>query len=416
MSWKAEEAFKLMKSSLALRYPFWYILLFYTPIYLNDDENVAIEVTDTALIYSTKYFEDDDWKNNIVADTIMSLYMLVSLYPLRKRRFIEKKGGDPNAKKAFNIASIIKAILETSFLDENSKRIQNLVPLMKAYGLNENDSVEQMAEKIYEDAGVMAEIAKAITYVGLGGVEKRLRINHEAPTLKDLRQLNEGDATLRQMLADKSLDEERLKMRMAEIVSSADIMAKSAGVEDSVGKRIIDFLVEPKKYDIYRRIKDVIMDDFKTQLVSYTKLNRKVPSLPGKISLGGGVLVLVDVSGSISREEYKRFCEAMMGLVLSGIEVRYISWDTNAVDNGIVRKISDLERKEVPGYGGTTPDCLADLLKKYKGRYKWLVMLTDGAWGSSKEFYRAARGYKKILITSGIEQPDFDYVYRVSAR
>ena len=156
---------------------------------------------------------------------------------------------------------------------------------------------------------------------------------------------------------------------------------------------------------------------FKT---SWKRESRKVPDmLPGYERFGNRTIVAVDVSGSISDEEYATFCREVLGIARVVSEVVFVCWDVKAKSYGVVRNIRDMERKsdDVSGYGGTKVTCLSPILKDLRvGSNDVLIILTDGHFYETEEevgkFMKSVKAVK-VLVTTDKTHKGFDMVIRL---
>jgi len=219
---------------------------------------------------------------------------------------------------------------------------------------------------------------------------------------------------------DQMIDEsERLLKKVAAMSMN---FGRWAGTDESTGIRKLmeDVLREkplPWNVILRRHLMGTYQRFFKT---SWKRENRKVPELPGYERFGTRTVVAVDVSFSISDEEYSRFCKEVLEIAKRAGEVRLICWDTAAKDYGPVKSYSEMRRKKASGYGGTEITCLRPVLEKLRlTSNDVLIVLTDGRVNEDdnevKRFMEELRAHK-ILVTDDWELPGFDKVIKMEVR
>lgn len=95
------------------------------------------------------------------------------------------------------------------------------------------------------------------------------------------------------------------------------------------------------------------------------------------------VSIMIDLSGSIGKEEITDFLSEICGIARAyqeRIEMRIFSHDTECYDNGLVRNgnIEEIMKMEIKGGGGTSFSQPIEYLKENNVNPKCLIWLTDG--------------------------------------
>ena len=94
------------------------------------------------------------------------------------------------------------------------------------------------------------------------------------------------------------------------------------------------------------------------------------------------ICVAIDVSGSISTEEYTKFMSEVVGITkaFDQINLRCLWWSTEVTDDIQVLKYDSdrLITHKFSSTGGTHMSCVADYLKKNRSTSRIFVFLTDG--------------------------------------
>lgn len=162
--------------------------------------------------------------------------------------------------------------------------------------------------------------------------------------------------------------------------------------------KIIDSLKSPKigwKHVLRRYVSNYLNYDF-----SFSKPNKKFREMlmPGLLKENIELVVHVDVSGSISDEDYAQFMAEVRSIALShrNIKITLIQADTEIVDVCEMIRFTDMNRK---GSGGTSHRKVVDYVLKNKPHTRLFVTLTDG-WSDIQDCFHLLRCDKLIVLTS----------------
>lgn len=170
------------------------------------------------------------------------------------------------------------------------------------------------------------------------------------------------------------------------VFTEAATAAKMRGKLSSEMGRLLDEVLHPK-IDWRKVLYNWIVKD-----IPYNYTMAK----PGRRFYGTGIyfpsvvkenlelIIGVDVSGSISGEEYKRFMSEICGICTSfnQIRARVIYWSTyvDPRDDIVITQdtIDDLISHKISNSGGTTLSCMKDYIEKNGYNSRLYVVLTDG--------------------------------------
>jgi len=149
--------------------------------------------------------------------------------------------------------------------------------------------------------------------------------------------------------------EKEVEKAVKNILGAALAAAKLAGSVPGSLLREIERLLKPKvpwKRVIRSALEKSLGDDVKK---TWSRPSRKGVDYPYKEPLGRGkVIALVDISGSITQRELRRFMSEVYGIAkATGADVDVVMWDVGV--KGVFRVSSkrDIARIKVRGGGGT---------------------------------------------------------------
>jgi predicted metal-dependent peptidase len=196
----------------------------------------------------------------------------------------------------------------------------------------------------------------------------------------------------------QEMDEEERKQLERDIDSAVRQGALAAGKMGSGGARAFDDLLQPKVNwrEILREFISSVCtgNDYST----WRKPNRRYLGaghyLPSGISESIGELVIaIDTSGSIGREELSVFMQEVTGICLSvhPERVRVLYWDTQVCREEVYKQdeLGNLVKSTKPaGGGGTAVSCVPDYMAAKGIKPQAVVVFTDGYlgndWGKGK--------------------------------
>jgi predicted metal-dependent peptidase len=196
----------------------------------------------------------------------------------------------------------------------------------------------------------------------------------------------------------QEMEEEERKQLERDIDSAVRQGALAAGKMGSGGARAFDDLLQPKVNwrEILREFISSVCtgNDYST----WRKPNRRYLGaghyLPSGISESIGELVIaIDTSGSIGREELSVFMQEVTGICLSvhPERVRVLYWDTQVCREEVYKQdeLGNLVKSTKPaGGGGTAVSCVPDYMTAKGIKPQAVVVFTDGYlgndWGKGK--------------------------------
>lgn len=209
----------------------------------------------------------------------------------------------------------------------------------------------------------------------------------------------------------KPEDIEKAKEELEKKIVESLLKAKMAGAQGSaIFDRILDELLKPKinwKVLLRKALYDGIIA--KSVINTWLKPNRRLPDIvPGcKILSVSDVWAFVDVSGSISNQEFKQFLSEVAEITKYGGKVHLITWDTDVTGHYIIKTKYQMINVKFKGGGGTT---FAPVFKKFIKSIKpddMIVILTDGHWFDMEEATKLLEPFKDkvIICTTDVEIP-----------
>lgn len=152
---------------------------------------------------------------------------------------------------------------------------------------------------------------------------------------------------------------------------------------------------EPPKFDwrgYLRRFAGASMEIYTKKL--RRKPNKRFEDNPGlKIKKRRHILVAVDTSGSVSKNELHEFFQEIHHIHKTGCEVTVIQCDTSIK---AVEKFKPNMDLKIKGRGGTSFDPVIEYYNEHRGSYSCLVYLTDGEASAPEK----ARGKMLWVLSS----------------
>jgi predicted metal-dependent peptidase len=179
--------------------------------------------------------------------------------------------------------------------------------------------------------------------------------------------------------ADKKLIEKQIEHQLKEV---ADQTEKRRG---NIPGELADLIsrlrhVEPAKFDWKGYLRRFVGNSS----VVYTKklrrkYNKRYIENPGlKIKFKNNILVGIDTSGSVSRDELQEFMNELVHMHKTGHKITIAQCDTQL---NSVAEFNPKKDLEIKGRGGTSFQPVIDHFNEKKGVYTALIYLTDGeAW------------------------------------
>lgn len=147
---------------------------------------------------------------------------------------------------------------------------------------------------------------------------------------------------------------------------------------------------------------------------SWRRPNRRGLPLPSRVMISKPrVWNFIDVSGSISQEEYRQFCSEMDKQGEYMEEARFIAWDTQVQWDKKYTKFQDV-KVSFKGGGGTS---FKPIWEQYRNKIKpndIVVVFTDGYWFEPDEWYPKSRAKMLMITTSQERGKGFDKVIKIN--
>ncbi len=199
--------------------------------------------------------------------------------------------------------------------------------------------------------------------------------------------------------ATKKANQEKWKKVITEAATNAKQRGQGGGLYD----RILGELLEPE-LDWRAILANFITKDLPVDFTMRRPGRRFYSSgvyYPSIIRENLEVCVWIDVSGSISGQEYDKFMSEIMGIASAFDQIRMKVgwWSTEVTD---LLEVTKMNIDELPEYkfrstGGTTMSCVAEKCKKDNIQSQIHVILTDGCIESSPKVPDG----QKLFVTAG---------------
>jgi predicted metal-dependent peptidase len=187
-------------------------------------------------------------------------------------------------------------------------------------------------------------------------------------------------STWEQIKAKDEATQKMIKAQTTHILKEvADQVEKSRGTVPGEFADILKRLseLEPPKFDWKSYLRRFTGGSTKIYTrKTRRKFNKRYEDNPGlKIKQRRHVLVAIDTSGSVSKEELKEFLGEIYHIHRTGSEVTIVEADSAISYMG---KFDPKKDFEIHGRGGTDFDPVCDYYKVNKRKYTCLIYLTDG--------------------------------------
>jgi len=162
--------------------------------------------------------------------------------------------------------------------------------------------------------------------------------------------------------------------------------AKMRGKLSASMERMLQELLEPKidwRSKLFHYITNDLPVDFSMRMPSRRFLSTGVYT-PMVVKESLELIVGVDISGSISDEEYKDFMGEVIGIANSyrQVKMRVIAWASHVDERDDIEVTTQTQDRLMSnkfyGGGGTTLGCLADYIEQKNYKSRVFVILTDG--------------------------------------
>jgi len=177
---------------------------------------------------------------------------------------------------------------------------------------------------------------------------------------------------------------------------------KGVGDNDPLGKRLAELL--STKIDWKQILRNFVSNRIqKGIMTTYSRRNRRVQNLPGISSIYElKIWVFVDVSASISENEYSQFITEVHNLSkLHGVNLVVVFWDKKV--EGVLEnpKLDDLLQVKVTGYGGTEFKPCYETVKKDIKKQDIVILFSDFVFGQQDyDFIDKIANRNWMLVTT----------------
>jgi len=239
--------------------------------------------------------------------------------------------------------------------------------------LNDKNA-EQVYDELANNAKKIKEIVQADGKGGYkGGLDSHIEGDGDDAGDSQGKSKTEGDV---------SANENKWKRKAIEGATQAKMRGNiSASMERMLGN-----MLEPV-VDWRSKLFAYITNDLPVDYTMRTPSRRFISTgvyTPTVIKESLELIVGVDISGSISDEEYVEFMSEVIGIANSyrQVKMRVIAWACHVDERDDIEVTNDsqdrLMKNKFYGGGGTTLSCLADYMEKKEYKSRLLVVLTDG--------------------------------------
>lgn len=389
---KAQEKINKAKVKILQKSPFFSYLSLFLKFHENNEITNSIGVSaDGDVVYNTEFIESisDEELLGVFAHEILHLALL----------HLTRVGSRDREK--WNIATdlcVNSMLLKEDFvLPKNGLIPDTYNNNYDILGKTISDISKKTAEEIY---GELPEIPRVeITISGSGEGEGKDTDGNGHKGFDDHNFDGDKDG--------KGIDESKkndLENEWLNRINEAYIHSQQRGHTPYGIERYIDKL---KKASINWR---TLLNKYLVSQIPYdftwlkrSKKSRAIGSyLPDTIKEKIEVVVMIDTSGSIGREELTEFVSEIIGLAKAyntQIDMRMITHDTEPhtdlmIENGNIKKIKEMEMK---GGGGTSHKPTFEYIKEKYPQTKCVIAFTDGD-SDLDEFDLDEFDYNKIIV------------------
>ena len=240
------------------------------------------------------------------------------------------------------------------------------------------DLNDKNAEQIYEELCNNAKAIKKITKAdGKGNYEGQVGEHIEGD--KDDKGESQGKGKTE---ADVAANENNWKRKAVEGATQA----KMKGNMSASMERMLGNMLEPVvdwRSKLFNYITNELPVDYSMRLPSRRFISTGVYT-PTVIKESLELIVGVDISGSISDDEYVEFMSEVVGIANSyrQVTMRVIAWACAVHPDDDIKVTNDTQemllKGKFKGGGGTHLGCLTEYMKKNDYNTRLLVVLTDG--------------------------------------
>lgn len=370
--------------------------------YLHELKHIALN----HLFVSKKYSDKDEFLMNIAQDIIVNELTREEISPsplllnslVFKEKFKELKHLD------------VKKMSHLEIYDILNKKFKNI--------LNEMKIPNPSSNRINGNNGNIDDILKDFS-------EKMKEFSKQVDKLKEQNEITETESNIFKQaykdyyfkkmfnkLSDK--EKQKLKEKIKNEVLQGYVLAKQRGKATAGMEQIIEHLfkkVRDWKKVLREEIMEMIKGDWTWNRVSDNlqalhiagfKQIGNLPSLDDTYYLPS-LVIGIDVSGSISNEEYKNFLNEIYSIFksINIKEAEIVMWENEITKtikfrNGAVNMVLQ-ELKKRKGYGGTTLRSFLKYCNKKPNINKIAIILTDGYVETDLK-QQEFKNFKKVIF------------------
>ncbi len=136
----------------------------------------------------------------------------------------------------------------------------------------------------------------------------------------------------------------------------------------------------------------------------YSCIENSFGSIGYKRAETAKLLVAVDVSASITQDEYVKAMSFINGFFTTNIETLwYVQWDVEIKENTFQKFNKKIEYSNRFGYGGTDVSCVFDFIKNSKQIYSGCIIFTDGCFSCPDVNLTKCKGTKFLFVLNNKE-------------
>lgn len=240
------------------------------------------------------------------------------------------------------------------------------------------DLNDKNAEQVYEDLAKHAKAIKKITNAdGKGNYEGQVGKHMEGDDDDSGNSTGKGTTE-----GDQKANENKWKRKAVEGATQA----KMRGNMSASMERMLEGVLEPVvdwRSKLFAYITNDLPVDYTMRTPSRRFISTGVYS-PTVIRESLELVVGIDISGSISHEEYVEFMSEVVGIANSyrQVKMRVIAWACHVDERDDIEVTQDtqddLMRCKFYGGGGTELSCLTRYIEEKEYKTKLMVVLTDG--------------------------------------
>ena len=323
--------YKRCLSALMLKSPF--IGSFITKLQVKFVQVDEIAFVDDATLYLTPLWMELDEKTKyfVLAHEAMHIALLHSL----RAKDIKETEGAVNLY-LFNVAAdcVINRMLEfeVGYVPENAVTPSFIASMT---GVPQCDVERMSTEETYNLLKEKASTSQISLHTDLIA----------SVDVSESKTIQEGS---------KDFNSENVGKEIKLKVSESLVISKIAGKASAEIEREVGEILKPKIN--WRMLRQSVINFIGRSVVNtYTRMNRRVPDLPGiKRVSTPDVFVLIDTSGSISNDELEQFLAELYSICKTlQSKLTVVVWESGVKGVFKVTKLSDLKKVRLTGGGGT---------------------------------------------------------------